>query len=118
MSVRNKKLVMNFLDGFIRGNKKDCINYLTDDIRWNIVGMPSISGKQNFLQAMEMMELWKSSFINSASGRTTNIIAEKDFVVVESAGGNSNSANCDIYKIINGRIREMTSYIVDTSVNE
>ncbi len=118
MSVRNKKLVMSFLDGFINGNKQKCINYLTDDVRWNIIGMPSIRGKQNFLQALEMMELWKSTFLYSPSGRTKNIIAEKDYVVVESAGGNSNSANCDIYKIINGKIREMTSYIVDTSVNE
>lgn len=119
MSARNKKMVIGFMTDFIKGNKKDCITYLTDDIKWNIVGMPQICGKQNFLEAMEMMHLWSSSQVcrTLTSAGTKNIIAEKEFVVVESTGENG-SANCDIYKIYNGRIQEMTSYIVDTSVND
>ena len=33
MSVKNKKLVMNFLDGFRNGRKQECTNYLTEDVK-------------------------------------------------------------------------------------
>ncbi len=120
MSARNKKLVMNFMEGYTTGNTLDCSRFLSDDIKWNIVGMPAIKGKQNFLQAMETMELWRSSLKHNDTMPvgTKNIIAEKDLVVVESSGINNSSSYCDIYKILNGRIREMTSYIVDTTVKE
>ncbi len=120
MSARNKKLVMNFMDEFVKGNKQHCQEYLTEDIRLNIVGMPAIAGKQNVLQAMEMMALWKSSLLNCSpvSEKEKNIIAEKDFVVVEGIGAYDKPANCDVYRILDGKIREVTSYIVDTSVNE
>ena len=82
--------------------------------------MPSIEGKENFLRAMEMMELWNGAYLksNAASEGAKNIIAEKEFVVVECKGTNNSSSNCDIYIINRGKIREMTTYIVDTSVNE
>lgn len=120
MSARNKKLVMNFINEFVKGDKQYCQKYLTEDIKLNIVGMPAIEGRQNVLQAMEMMELWKSSLLNFSpvSEKAKNIIAEKDYVVVESIGENDNPASCDVYRILDGKIREVTSFIVDTSVNE
>ncbi len=104
---------------FIQGKNKSYINFLSDDIKWTIVGMPSINGKQNFIRAMEIMELWQSSFKkeNMLPDKVINIIAENDFVVVESKGQNEDSGNCDIYRIKNGKIKEVTTYIVDTSVN-
>jgi predicted SnoaL-like aldol condensation-catalyzing enzyme len=119
MSVKNKNIVINFMTDFIEGNNESYKNYLTDDIKWNIIGMPSICGKQNFIRAMEMMELWQSSLKENdmLPDKVKNIIAESDFVVVESGGQNDNSGNCSIYKIKNGKIREVTTYIVDTSVN-
>ena len=120
MSVKNKKVVLGFMQGFIEGNKDLSVKLLSEDITWNIVGMPVIRGKDNFMQTMELMELWKSPGIanSSTSGMIRNIIAEKDFVVVESSVVSNNYSNCDIYRIINGKIGVMTSYIVDTSVNE
>lgn len=120
MSAKNKKVVLEFMNGFIEGKEDSLINFLTEDIRWNIVGMPAIKGKQNFLQAMEMMDLLKSTSLNGSrtSEMVRNMIAEKDFVVVESSGVNNNYSNCDIFRIRNGKIDEMTSYIVDTSASE
>jgi predicted SnoaL-like aldol condensation-catalyzing enzyme len=120
MSAKNKKVVLGFMHGFIEGNEGTLINFLSEDIRWNIVGMPVIRGKTKFMQAMEMMDLWKSTPLKGSrtSEIVRNIIAEKDFVVVESSGVNNNYSNCDIFRIRNGKIDEMTSYIVDTSLSE
>lgn len=125
-ALRNKKIVENFVNEFIKRNYETYMNYLADDIKWNIVGMPPINGKQNFLEVLEMMEVWPSSKegINTSSGAEKNIIAEGDFVVIENQNYSlnreisSNPAHCDIYRISKGKIKEVTTYIVDTSMNE
>lgn len=120
MSAKNKNIVLGFMDEFIGGNEGSFMNYITDDIRWNIVGMPQIRGKENFIQAMEMMDLWKSSLDRGCRSpeRVINIIAEKNFVVIECSDVSRNSAYCEVYRIVKGRISELTTYLIDTTVNE
>jgi hypothetical protein len=112
MSLKNKMIVEKFVSAFIKRNYELYINYLADDIKWNIVGMPSINGKQNFLDAMELMEIWPEG------GET--IIAEGEYVVIENQNysPNNNPAHCDIYRIYKGKIKEVTTYIVDTTAND
>ncbi len=112
MSLKNKNIVEKFVNAFIMQKYDLYKNYLAEDIKWNIVGMPTINGKQNFLEAMEIMEIF--------SDRLQHIIAEGDFVVIENQNNsfNNNPAHCDIYKIDKGKIKEVTTYIVDTSLNE
>ncbi len=118
MSVKNKKIIERIIKEFTTKNYSFCLELLTDDIRWNIVGMPPINGKSNFVSAFEMMELWQKSSTKmedaSHSCSIKNIIAEGDFVVVESKGiKNNNPAYCDIYHLRGGKIDELTTYIVD-----
>ena len=119
MSVTNKKIVERIIKEFTTKDNGYCLGLLTDDIRWNIVGMPPITGKSNFISAFEMMELWQRSSTkiedDSHSCSIKNIIAEGDFVVVESKGAkNNNPAYCNIYHLKQGKIDELTTYIVDT----
>jgi ketosteroid isomerase-like protein len=126
MSLSNKMIVEKFLDEFNKRAYNSYIKYLADDIKWNIVGMPPINGKQNFLEALEVMEVWQSSHkgINSLAGGETHVIAEGDFVVIENQDFSLNKdssqypAHCDIYRINNGKIKEVITYMVDTSINE
>jgi ketosteroid isomerase-like protein len=53
-----------------------------------------------------------------------NVISEGDYVVVESTGRtetdterSGNPFYCDIYRFKNGKIQELTTYVVDTSDN-
>ncbi len=67
---------------------------------------------------MEMMEIESFPDIE-----IKNIIAEGDYVVVESisntqTGKLNNPAYCDIYRLKDGKIQELTTYVVDTSSNE
>ncbi len=120
MSIKNKKIIERIIKEFTIKNNGFILELLADDIRWNIVGMPPISGKSNFISAFEMMELWQKSSTKiedaSHSCSIKNIIAEGDFVVVESKGAKNDSpAYCDIYHLRGGKIDELTTYIVDTS---
>jgi ketosteroid isomerase-like protein len=113
MSTKNKELVKKINDALSKGNTEFVIAHLADDITWNIVGMPAVNGKSEFLKTMKMMVI--ESFPDIA---VKNIIAEGDYVVVESTGKNLDNSFCDIYHLKNEKIWELTTYIVDTSVNE
>ena len=61
-------------------------------------------------------------FNNFISINAKNIIADGEYVVVESISKNSSwnensgtSALCDIYHIKQGKIHELTTYIIDTT---
>ncbi len=88
------------------------MNHLADDVKWKIVGMPVIEGKKEFLETMKELHLE-----NFGSNKIKNILAEGDFVVVESIGKKSTNFFCDIYHLRNEKILGLTSYIVDTSSN-
>ena len=117
MSISNKRLVEKVLEMFANNNHDKYLKYLDENIKWNIIGMPVISGKIEFLKAVKSLEL--ENFI---SFKIKNIISEGEFVVVENNGSNNERrekfnipAYCDIYRLNNGKICELTSYIVDTS---
>jgi len=117
MSTSNKRLVEKVLEMFANNNYDEYLNYLDENIKWNIIGMPVISGKMEFLKAVKSLEL--ENFISS---NIKNIISDSEFVVIESNGGNNEQkekpdipAYCNIYRLKNGKICELTSYIVDTS---
>ena len=119
MSVKNKKIVKQIIELFTGNNQDLYSEYLTENIKWNIVGMPLICGKSDFINAVKSLELE-----NFSLSRIKNIISEKEFVVVESVGSSNaqtiNSyipAYCDIYRIKEGKICELTTYIIDTASN-
>ncbi len=102
---------------FADNNHDKYLKYLDENVKWNIIGMPVISGKIGFLKAVKSLEI--ENFI---SLNIKNIISDGEFVVVESNGSNNKQSEksnvpafCDIYRLKNGKIYELTSYIVDTS---
>lgn len=118
MSTSNKRLVKKVLEMFANNNHDKYLKYLDENIKWNIIGMPVISGKFEFLKAVKSLEL--ENFI---SFKIKNIISEGEYVVVESSSNNEQiekstiPAYCDIYRLRDGKICELTSYIVDTTSN-
>ena len=120
MSVKNKKLVKKINEAFSKGDIEYILSHLADNIRWNIVGMPIVWGKSKFLETMEMIVI--ESFPDIT---VNNIIAEGDYVVVEStsninskASESYNPSYCDIYHLKSGKIQDLTTYIVDVTLNE
>ena len=120
MSVTNKKIVKKIIEVFANSDNNLNLCYLDDDIRWNIVGMPAISGKSDFIKTINSLELENFRLSN-----IRNILSEGEFVVVESTNKLVNklsvtnyTAYCDIYRIKNEKVYELTTYIVDISSDE
>ncbi len=117
MPEGNKKIIKKSIEVFSNHNYNTYSNYLAENVKWNIVGMPVITGKDEFIKILKSFGLENFSLAN-----IKNIISEGEFVVVEScvnahgqAGISSQSAYCDIYRLKHGKILELTSYIVDTT---
>jgi ketosteroid isomerase-like protein len=119
MPVENKKLIQKINEAFTSGNIDFVLAHLEENIKWNIIGMPAITGKNNFLKAVKMFELG-----NFPSANIKNIIAEGEYIVVESTMETSDNvqtcspAYCDIYRFRDGKIQELTTYVVDTAMND
>lgn len=118
MPERNKRIVKRSIEVFRSQNYKIYSSYLSENIKWNIVGLPVLTGKDEFIKALRSLHLENFTISN-----IKNIIGEGEFVVVESNGltskhidNTSVSAFCDIYKLKDGKIYELTSYIVDTTL--
>jgi len=114
----NKEIVENLIKAFTYGNLHEFINYLDNNIEWNIIGLPFIKGRNDFIKAVCSLELKNFTF-----SKIKNIISEGELVVVESitkskmkSNKNETPAYCDIYRIKDNKIYEITTYIVDTSI--
>ncbi len=114
MSAKNTEIVKRIIKLFNSNNYNTCSDYLAENIKWNIVGMPVIHGKSEFIKAVNSLELENFSF-----SRIKNIISKGNYVVVESTGEDAanNPAYCDIYYFKNGKINELTTYIIDTALS-
>jgi limonene-1,2-epoxide hydrolase len=92
--------------------------YLTDDIRWNLVGERRVEGKEKVIAVCRESAAY-------LTGVTTDFVkfrtvATDDCVVIDSVAEytdkeekTSRVASCDIYDFTNGKVSEITSYTVE-----
>ncbi len=117
MSEDNKELIQKINEAFAKGDTEYLSAFLTDDTRWNIIGISTVIGKSNILKALEMQELETFPDIT-----VNNVVAEGESVVVESTGkairksGTTYRASyCDVYRLQDGKIKEFTTYVIETA---
>jgi uncharacterized protein len=120
MKTEDKQLQIKISEEFAKGNLEFAGVYLNDDIRWNILGENTIIGKQEVLEVSKMLQLQSFPIIT-----IKNIIAEGDFVVIESTGKATtksgkpyNQSYCDIFKFKEEKLIEITTYLDTALSNE
>ena len=93
---------------------------MTDDVRWTLIGTTKFSGTLNGKQEI-VEKLFKPIFAQletPGSNVIDNIIAEGDYVVVQQrgtgrrtkSGKDYNNTYCIVYKVADGKIKEITEY--------
>ncbi len=120
MATINRALWQQINNAFENGDMNFYEAHLADDIRWNILGNKNpIKGKPEYLEVLKMQDL--ESFPKVT---IVNIIAEGDYVVVESTGKATtkkgkpyNQTYCDIYRFKDDKIQEVTTYL-DTAISK
>ena len=113
--MTNKEVIQKVNEGFAENDAEKIISYVADDVRWDMPGTFSHVGKEAFRK-----EINNEDFEGVPTIITKNEIAEGDYVAVEGEvqckkkdGGMFDAFFFDIYRLENGKIKEMRSYVIE-----
>jgi ketosteroid isomerase-like protein len=116
----NKRTVGRYLEGFRRSDHSMVLSCLTDDVEWVIPGAFHLRGKAQFDAEIE-----NPAFTGSPVIETTRLVEEDDVVVAEGTvqamradGTPLGLVFCDVFLMRGGRIRHLTSYLMEVSSKE
>jgi len=112
----NKQTVDRYMDGFRRTDRAQILSCLTDDVEWLIPGGFHVRGKSEFDKHIQ-----DDGFVGSPTITVTRLTEEDDVVVAEGTvrtqrtdGAFLNLAMCDVFEMRDGKIRRLTSYLMET----
>ena len=115
--TRNKQTVEIFMEGFRKTDRAGILTCLTDDVQWEVPGAFSARGRDEFNQ-----HVVSEGFVSNPKITVTRMTEEDDVVVVEGLveteqkeGTVLHLAFCDVFVMRDGKIRQLTSYLVRTS---
>ncbi len=105
---------------FSMGNFEFSFIFLSEDIKWNIVGDKVLNGKDSVIdfcnKTAEYFNQCKTEF------SIKDIIIDQDFVVINGTAVFTDSKNkfthissCDVYRFNDGMLAEITSYCIETN---
>ena len=125
--VENKQLVKRIFAEQSQGNTQALLDSLADDVRWNIIGKTKFSGTYNNKQ--EVLDNLFGRLGPELEGvlkvTADRLIAEDDCVAIQGRGeattntGKSyNNTYCWFYRIVNGKVQEITEYLDTELVTE
>ena len=119
-AAENKKLIQDMFAELSKGNSQGFLNNLADDVQFTIVGTTKYSGTFNSKQ--ELLSKVLGPLSSQLEGGLTitpeNFIAEGDFVAMQARGKSTtktgkpyNNTYCQIFRIANGKVQQMTEYL-------
>jgi ketosteroid isomerase-like protein len=111
----NKDIVARYMDGFRSSDHAQILSCLADEVEWQVPGAFHIRGKHDFDTHIE-----GEGFVGSPEITITRLIAEDGVVVAEGSvrtqrtdGTFLNLAMCDVFELEDGKIRRLTSYLME-----
>jgi uncharacterized protein len=119
-TAENKELVLGFFDDIAKGNIQGALDRMAEDLRFTLIGTTKFSGV--FKSRKEFVDRIMAPLGAQLEGpltiTTDNLIAEGDFVVVQSRGRSTtrkgvayNNTYCQVFRIAGAKIREATEYL-------
>jgi PhnB protein len=104
-----KDSIQNICEEFSRGNSDMAAKYLADEVAWNIVGDTIVNGKEAVLDLCKKVDQGGYvPFVND------NTVAGDNHIAVSGKSINGDSAYCDIYRVEDDKIKQITSYYIRT----
>lgn len=116
-TVENKALIRRMGEA---GSPDAMLATMADDIRWTVIGHSRFSGTFNGKKELldKLIHPLVAQMESMGTSTTDNVIAEGDYVVVQSRahgrrtklGKDYNNTYCMVFRIAGGVIREVTEY--------
>jgi ketosteroid isomerase-like protein len=120
----NKEVIRNMFAELSKGNADAFIGGLADNVRFTIIGTTKFSGtfngKQEFIN--KVLAPLAAQLEGGLTMTIDNLIAEGDYVAMQArgksntkSGGTYNNTYCQVFKLNNGKVQEVTEYL-DTEI--
>ena len=114
MSESNKAVLKQANAAVVKGDHEGFLAHCTDDVEWTFVGDRSLKGKEAVRQYM------KATYIEPPTFTVDRLIAEGDFVTAlgnislkDEAGNVVRYAYCDVWRLRDGKLAELTAFVVE-----
>jgi len=112
---KNKEIVEKVNASFAEGGAEEFLSFCADDVVWTMVGNRTTKGKKAIREWLASMDTEPPRFT------VDNIIGEGDFVTTygdmtmkDKDGKIVPYAYCDIYRFREGKIVELSSFVIKT----
>ncbi len=112
----NKTTVERYIDGFRESDHAKILDCLTDDVTWEMPGLFLRTGKEAFAAEIE-----NEGFVGSPQIAIAGMVEENDVVVAEGTVAHERATGppltagfCDVFRMERGKIKHLTSYLVQT----
>ena len=118
--VENKQIIEKMFEELARGNSRPFVDLLADDVTWKVMGRTPWSGTYRGKATVlnDLLGQLRARLADRYRASAERIIADGPYVVVEArgqattvAGAPYNNEYCFIYRLEDGRIREVTEYL-------
>ncbi|WP_295795374.1 nuclear transport factor 2 family protein [Mucilaginibacter sp.] len=103
---------------FSGGNFEFCYEHLADDITFNIVGNEIVSGKDAVIDFCNKTAQYFTTL--TTKFELDNVIVDENCVAINGTAEFyvedrvNYISSCDVYKFVDGKLKEITSYCIST----
>jgi ketosteroid isomerase-like protein len=126
-AANNKRLMEEVFAELAEGNGQPFVEALAEDVRWTIIGDTAWSGTWSGLASVqiELLNPLFAQFGTTYRNRAVRLIAEGDWVVIESRGDVTTTTDrpyrntyCYVCRLEGGKVREITEYCDTKLISE
>jgi ketosteroid isomerase-like protein len=119
-AAENKKLIQDMFAELSKGDAQAFMNNMADDVEFTIVGTTKYSGTCKGKQELvsKVLQPLSAQLEGGLTITPENFIAEGDFVAMQArgksntkAGGTYNNTYCQVFRIVNGKVQQVTEYL-------
>ncbi|HEY5883360.1 MAG TPA: nuclear transport factor 2 family protein [Pyrinomonadaceae bacterium] len=115
MSDQNKEIIEKVNASFAEGDMKGFLSFCADDVVWTMVGNKSVKGKDAIREWLASMNMEPPQFtVDNIIGEGDFVMAHGDMTMKGKDGTTAPYAYCDIYRFNNGKIAELSSFVIKT----
>jgi uncharacterized protein len=119
-AAENKQMVRNMFAELSKGNGQAFLDSMADNVRFTIIGSTKFSGtfngKQEFVS--KVLGPLGAQLEGGLAITPDNFIAEGDYVAMQArgdsrtkSGGTYNNTYCQVFRIADGKVQEVTEYL-------
>jgi len=119
-AAENKKLIQEMFAELSKGNAQAFMNNMADDVQFTIMGTTKYSltcnGKQELVS--KVLGPLTAQLEGGLTITPDNFIAEGNFVAMQARGKSTtksgkpyNNTYCQIFRIVNGKVQQVTEYL-------